>query len=123
MMSDLIIETKKYGPRKSRGEWAEINALWEKNPKPLKIFCAELGIHYTSFVYWRQRLKKEKRPEKGAAAFAIARTNGSKESSFTGAPSTLKIHYPNGVVLSLCCELNSQTVSILQSLLEVPPCR
>jgi hypothetical protein len=122
-MNDLIIETKKYGPRKNQGEWAEINELWEKNPKPMKIFCAELGISYTSFAYWRGRLKKENRPEKGAAAFAIARTNGSKESSFTGAPSPLKIHYPNGIVLSLCCELNSQTISILQPLLEVPSCR
>lgn len=123
MMSDLIIETKKYGPRKSRGEWAEINALWEKNPKPLKVFCAELGINYTSFVYWRQRLKKEKRPGKGTAAFAIVQTNGSKEPSFTGTAGTLKIHYPNGIVLSLHCELNSQTISILQPLLGVPPCR
>jgi|LakMenEpi03Aug12_release.lakeMendotaPanAssembly.Ray.scaffolds.fasta_scaffold287072_1 hypothetical protein len=122
MMNDLIIETKKYGPRKSQEEWAEINVLWEKSPKPRKEFCAELGISYTSFAYWRQRLKKEKRP-KTAAAFAIARTSGSKESSFTGAPSPLKIHYPNGIVLSLYCELNSQTVSILQPLLEVSPCR
>ncbi len=121
-MNDLIIETKKYGPRKSQEEWAEINVLWEKSPKPRKEFCAELGISYTSFAYWRQRLKKEKRP-KTAAAFAIARTSGSKESSFTGAPSPLKIHYPNGIVLSLYCELNSQTVSILQPLLEVSPCR
>jgi hypothetical protein len=122
MMNDLIIETKKYSPRKNQGEWAEINELWEKNPKPMKIFCAELGISYTSFAYWRQRLKKEKRP-KTAATFAIAQTNRLKETPLTGTLSTLKIHYPNGVVLSLYCELNSQTISILQPLLEVPSCR
>lgn len=121
-MNDIGIEAKKYGPRKSQGEWAEINELWEKSQKPRKEFCAELGISYTSFAYWRQRLKKEKGP-KTAAAFAIARANGSKESSFTGTPSPLKIHYPNGIVLSLYCELNSQTVSTLQRLLEVPLCR
>jgi hypothetical protein len=122
MMNDLIIEGKKYGPRKSQEEWAEINALWEKSPKPRKEFCAELGISYTSFAYWRQRLKKEKRP-KTAAVFAIAQTNRSKEIPLTGTPSTLKIHYPNGIVLNLYCELNSKTLSVLQSLLEVPPCR
>ncbi len=122
-MNNPEVKVKKYGPRKSQREWAEINALWEKNPGPRKAFCAELGISYTSFIYWRQRLKKETRPEKTAATFAIAQTNRSKEIPLTGTPSTLKIHYPNGVVLSLCCELNSKTLSILQSLLEVPPCR
>jgi hypothetical protein len=121
-MNNPEVEAKKYGHRKSKSEWSEINALWDKNPKPLKVFCAELGISYTSFAYWRGRLKKEKQPEK-AASFAIAKAKAPEAVPLNGTLNTLKIHYPNGVVLSLCCELNSKTLSILQSLLEVPPCR
>lgn len=121
-MNEAIVKIKKYGPRKSQNEWAEINAVWEKNPKPLKAFCAELGISYTSFAYWRGRLKKERHPEK-ASGFAIAKTKTPEALPYNGMPSPLKIHYPNGIVLSLYCELNSQTVSTLQRLLEVPLCR
>ncbi|MBX9704548.1 MAG: hypothetical protein K2X39_10380 [Silvanigrellaceae bacterium] len=121
-MNEAIVEIKKYGPRKSHYEWAEINAVWEKNPKPLKAFCTELGISYTSFAYWRGRLKKEMQSDK-SAVFAIAKTKRPEALPSNGTPSPLKIHYPNGVVLSLYCELNRQTVSILQPLLEVSPCR
>ena len=121
-MNDIVIEPKKYGARKSKKEWAEINALWEKSPKPLKIFCAELEMSYTSFAYWRGRLKKEMQSDK-SAVFAIAKTKMPEALPSNGTPRPLKIHYPNGIVLSLYCELNSQTVAALQLLLEVRPCR
>lgn len=121
-MNEAIVETKKYGPRKSQREWAEINALWDKNPKPLKAFCAELGISYTSFAYWRGRLKKEMQSDK-STVFAIAKTKTPEALPSNSTSSPLKIHYPNGIVLSLYCELNSQTIATLQLLLEVRPCR
>lgn len=71
-MKDIVIEPKKYGARKSQREWAEINALWEKNPKRLKVFCSELEINYTSFAYWRGRLKKEKRMNLPVASHGVS---------------------------------------------------
>jgi hypothetical protein len=125
-MKEAIKEVKKYGRRKSRSEWIEINALWEKNPKPLKMFCAELDISYTSFVYWRGLLKKEKGRQAGMPLFAMARRKEPKGAITaivpTATSSPLKIHYPNGVVLNLYCELNSQVISVLKSLMEIESC-
>ena len=119
MMDDPATGAKKYGPRKSKEEWAEINVLWEKSQKPRKEFCADLGVSDTSFAYWRQRLKKENPLGKASVAFGVAQMNQPREASFRQTPSSLKTHYPNGIVLNLCCELNSKTLSILRPLLEI----
>lgn len=118
-MNNPTTAGKKYGPRKSKEEWVEINALWEKSQKPRKEFCAELGISDTSFAYWRQRLKKENPLGKACVAFAVAQMKKPKEASFCETSGSLKIDYPNGIVLNLYCELNSKTLSILRPLLEI----
>lgn len=119
-MQDTEIKGKQYGSRKSKQEWAEINGLWDKSKKPKKAFCAEIGVRESSFSYWRGRLKKESLSQSAeVATFAIAKP---KALPLTNAASPVKIHYPNGIVLSLYCELTSPVVAILKPLLGIEPC-
>ena len=109
--------------RKNRADWERINALWEKDKKPQKQFCAELGINYTSFSYWRYTLSKDKQQVDTHEGFALARTASPIAKQMHTVPIPIKVSYRNGVVINLCCDLNKIRLSELRTLIEVIPCR
>jgi hypothetical protein len=45
------------GKRHSRAEWEELMTGYEAGNKAQREFCAERGIAYSSFCYWRKRLR------------------------------------------------------------------
>jgi transposase-like protein len=48
--------------RRSRREWAELTAVYERSKQTLRAFCAAQGINPHTFQYWRSKLKKESTP-------------------------------------------------------------
>lgn len=45
--------------RRSREEWARLMAAYEAGDATQRAFCAEHGLAYSTFCYWRRRLGEE----------------------------------------------------------------
>jgi hypothetical protein len=45
--------------RKSEGEWVELMAAYEAGDLPQREFCKAQGVAYSSFGYWRRRLRSQ----------------------------------------------------------------
>jgi hypothetical protein len=45
------------GKRRSRAQWEELMTGYEAGNQTQHEFCAERGIAYSSFCYWRKRLR------------------------------------------------------------------
>lgn len=45
--------------RRSREAWAELMAAYEASDCTQRAFCAEHGLAYSTFGYWRRRLRRE----------------------------------------------------------------
>lgn len=43
--------------RRSRGQWEELIARYEAGNASQREFCAQHGVAYSSFCYWRKRLR------------------------------------------------------------------
>ena len=43
--------------RRSRTEWAQLMADYEGGSLTQRAFCTEHGLAYSSFCYWRKRLR------------------------------------------------------------------
>jgi len=46
--------------RRSREEWARLMAAYEAGDSTQRAFCAEHGLAYSTFCYWRRRLGEER---------------------------------------------------------------
>lgn len=46
--------------RRSPEDWAELMATYEASDLTQRAFCAEHGVAYSTFCYWRRRLRQEK---------------------------------------------------------------
>ena len=46
------------GKRRSLTEWGHLLASYEASSQTQREFCAEHGIAYSSFCYWRKRLRR-----------------------------------------------------------------
>lgn len=46
-------------PRRSREAWAELMAAYEASDATQRAFCVEHGVAYSTFCYWRRRLRRE----------------------------------------------------------------
>ena len=44
--------------RRSREAWAELMAAYEAGDGTQRAFCAEHGLAYSTFGYWRRRLRR-----------------------------------------------------------------
>ena len=45
----------------SRGEWERLMASYEASDMTQRAFCAQHGLAYSSFCYWRKRLRTSQR--------------------------------------------------------------
>jgi hypothetical protein len=48
---------KTTGKSRSRGEWIQLMADYEASNQTQRDFCARRDIPYSSFCYWRKRLR------------------------------------------------------------------
>lgn len=49
--------------RRGREAWAELIAAYEAGDCTQRAFCAEYGLAYSTFGYWRRRLRREEAAE------------------------------------------------------------
>lgn len=54
------IRSRKTGlsTRRSREHWAELMTTYEAGDWTQRAFCAEHGVAYSTFCYWRRRLRQ-----------------------------------------------------------------
>ena len=47
--------------RRGRDEWQRLMAAYEASDLAQRAFCAEQGVAYSTFCYWRRRLRQEEK--------------------------------------------------------------
>jgi transposase-like protein len=47
--------------RRSPEDWAQLMAAYEASDLAQRAFCAEQGVAYSTFCYWRRRLRQEEK--------------------------------------------------------------
>lgn len=58
-MSKHRTESSVRANRRSRDEWKRLMAAYEASDLTQRAFCAEQGLAYSTFCYWRRRLRQE----------------------------------------------------------------
>lgn len=51
-------ETTSPIPRRSRAGWEQLMAQYEAGGLKQRVFCEQHGIAYSTFCYWRKRLRQ-----------------------------------------------------------------
>lgn len=60
-MSKALICKPGPSTRRSHDEWRRLMAAYEASDLTQRAFCAEQGLAYSTFCYWRRRLRQEVR--------------------------------------------------------------
>jgi len=87
--------------------WTKLNSLWEASDLSQEKFCAEQGVVYKQFVYWRSRvLNRDKQASNQPNLLCVAPLpqQTTQPSMTAQSPETLKaleVSLPSGVVLHI----------------------
>jgi hypothetical protein len=103
---------------KSQAYWEQIQAEWKRSGLSQPAFCRERDIEYSTFVYWRTKLKENnKLPSKSEpVSFAEIKINPINPIKPTVvSPSEIKLRLPNGVMV--CIEKNAELAQLREILL------
>ena len=79
--------------RRTESEWRELLSRYEASGKPVRAFCREEGLVWSSFQRWRRRLAVSTALEKAPAGFVEVRPAREQEGW------SLEVGLPNGCVL------------------------
>jgi len=60
----MDIQSKSYGPRKTREEWMRLVADAEQSSVPTVTYCEQQGLSYQSFMKWRSTFRSEESQSK-----------------------------------------------------------
>jgi hypothetical protein len=87
--------TKKSSQALTAADWIKLCQEWEQSGEPQQVFCEIRKINYTTFVYWRMKVKKAKQPLTPTVFSTVAIKQP------VGHPASFKIHLPNGIGLTV----------------------
>ena len=65
-------EGQKQSERKSDAEWEALMAAYEAGDLPQREFCKAQGVAYSSFGYWRRRLRSGTAPLASGGGSSVA---------------------------------------------------
>jgi predicted enzyme involved in methoxymalonyl-ACP biosynthesis len=89
--------------------WSEIVNNWNKTTESQKVYCARLGININTFVYARNKLRKQEMP---SAQFASLKVIPSYEDKTIEQPKIIlennrgyKLYFPASLSLELLIKL------------------
>jgi len=57
-MPKALIQKHSKPQRRDREAWRQLMAAYEAGDQTQRAFCAEHGVAYSTFCYWRRRLRK-----------------------------------------------------------------
>jgi len=58
-MSKALIRKPASSMRRGHHEWQQLMVAYEASDLTQRAFCAEQGVAYSTFCYWRRRLRQE----------------------------------------------------------------
>jgi len=58
-MSKALIRKPDPSTRRGHDEWRRLMAAYKASDLTQRTFCAEQGLAYSTFCYWRRRLRQE----------------------------------------------------------------
>ena len=99
----------------TRSEWEQLCADWERSGEKQPVFCKNRKINYGTFVYWRMKFKKEKKPVEQNLFSMVNLVKPAVSSSF-------KIHLPNGIGFTLPTTTDKGSLKVIFELLGVIAC-
>jgi hypothetical protein len=61
-----------HAEKRSEAEWERLMAAYEAGDLPQRAFCKARGVAYSSFGYWRRRLRSATAPLVSGSASSVA---------------------------------------------------
>jgi len=116
--ADNIIPTKDL----TRADWERFSLAWEKSGLTQQDFCRKQHIGFHAFSYWRNRLSKEERAQKGKIAGFKPAHVVPDEKAMTTNHLPIVINQSNGSRVTLPSSANEATVRLVFELLGLTSC-
>ncbi|HSH85341.1 MAG TPA: IS66 family insertion sequence element accessory protein TnpB [Guyparkeria sp.] len=67
-MPKNLVQKHSKPQRRDREAWRQLMAAYEASDQTQRAFCAEHGVAYSTFCYWRRRLRETGTADAGAPA-------------------------------------------------------
>lgn len=108
----MQVKTESRAPSESKKEfWQNHIQQWQKSGLSQQAYCAQQGIRYTTFGYWRKRLASGEAKRKQFAAVEVRQAQQDSMLS-------VKVRLVSGVVVSIPCSMGVVSVVDLICMLE-----
>ena len=94
----MMSKTVSRNNRRSREEWERLMAEYDAGDVSQRVFCAQHGLAYSSFGYWRKRLRGAlERAERSMPA--LLELPGLPRCGFESTPWRIELELGEGIVL------------------------
>jgi hypothetical protein len=94
----MMLKTVSRNNRRSREEWERLMAEYEAGEVSQRVFCAQRGLAYSSFGYWRKQLRCALAAE-GRPMPALVELPGWPGLAVEAAPWRIELDLGEGIVL------------------------
>lgn len=108
----MQVKTESHAPSESKKEfWQDHIQQWKKSGLSQQAYCAQQGIRYTTFGYWRKRLESGEAKHKQFAPVEVRQAQ--QDSTLS-----VKVRLVSGMVVSIPCSMGVINVVDLIFMLE-----